>query len=170
MLLDWRAIRYFNCTSGLPQCSGSRRSKNHIEIFGWLGAAFSSNCKCRFMGCAPAWSTFWANEGSCRRQSQNVLKLSPLRAQAASYGRPRAIASKRFVTRSGVFLDGRPPLLSLRTAPVYQRGSGHGNIGNRCENCRNLLQYRDVLKPAEARSGPARYPTRNWTGWPMCWR
>ena len=73
---------------------------------------------------APAQSTFWANEGSCWRQSQNVLKLSPLRAQAASYGRPRAIASKRCVTRSGVFLDGRPPLLLLRTAPVYQRGSG----------------------------------------------
>jgi len=30
VLLDWRAIRYFNWTSGLPQCSGSRRSKNHI--------------------------------------------------------------------------------------------------------------------------------------------
>jgi len=154
----------------LPNSSGSRRSKNHIEIFGLLGAASSSNRKCRSMGCAPAHSTFWANEGSCRRQSQNVLKLSPLRAQAASYGRPRAIASKRCCTRSGVFFDGRPPLLLLRTAPVYQRGSGSGNTGNRCGNCRNLPRCRDVLKPAEARSGPARYPTRNWTSWPMCWR
>jgi len=146
VLLDWRAIRYFNCTSGLPQCSGSRRSKNHIEIFGWLKAAFSSKRKCRSMAFAPAQSTFWANEGSCWRQSQNVLKLSPLRAQAASYGRPRAIASKRCVTRSGVFLDGRPPLLLLRTTPVYQRDSGHGNIGNRCGNCGNLLQCRDAQR------------------------
>ena len=125
--------------SRLPKSSGARRSKNHIEIFGLLDAASSSNRKCRSIAFAPAQSTFWANEGSCWRQSQNVLKLSPLTAQAMLYGRPRAIAFKRRCTRSGVFLGGRPPLLLLRTAPVCQRGSGSGNTRNRCANCRNLL-------------------------------